>query len=405
MFWLELAFWLGAFCVFYTYLGYPLVLGLLARWGKGTPRRAPFHGSVSIVVAAHNEEAYLGRRLRELLDLLKTEELGGEVIVVSDGSTDRTAEVARSFAGEGVRLIELGENHGKAAALSAGVAAAQHDILVFADARQRWDPRALGYLLENFAEPAVGAVGGELLLESRPGVLAWVGLYWRLEKWLRRQESRLHSTVGVTGAICAVRRELFRSIPDGTLLDDVYWPLQVAMQGYRVVHDERAWAYDRLPVRMRDEFRRKVRTLTGNYQLAARLRGALVPVKNPLWWQYLSHKLARLVVPWVLVGMLIVSAALPGAFYDFGFRLQVAAYGVALLGTIHVVAREFRPAGILGSFLVLNTAAWLAFWVWISGRANRCWRRATYVEPAPPPADVAIPATATLTVAPQARTI
>src|SRR4029079_13531611 len=132
---------------------------------------------------------------------------------------------------------------------------------------------------------------GELILESNTGVSAGVGLYWRYERWLRKNEGRLNSTVGVTGAIAAVRRELFTPIPPGTILDDVYWPLCVAMKRHRVIHDPRALAYDRLPDRARDEFKRKVRTLTGNFQLFTRLPGALLPWKNPIWLQLISHKL------------------------------------------------------------------------------------------------------------------
>src|SRR5262249_54665110 len=187
-----------------------------------------------------------------------------------------------------------------------------HDILVFADARQRWDPLALRMLLENFADPEVGAVSGDLVVESAPGVMGGVGLYWRYEKWLRKKESQIHSTTGVTGAICAVRRALFPGGPPGTLLDDVYWPLCVVMGGHRVVHDKRAVAYDRLPERARDEFRRKVRTLTGCFQIVTRLPQTLLPWRNPVWVQFVSHKLLRLAVPWALLAMLLGSAVLPG---------------------------------------------------------------------------------------------
>src|SRR5262249_22324823 len=155
-----------------------------------------------------------------------------------------------------------------------------------------------------------------------PGVMAGVGLYWRVEKCLRKLESRLHSMVGVTGAICAVRRELFRPVPPGTLLDDVYWPMQVALQGHRVVHDERAHADARLPEKARDEFRRKVRTLSGNFQLVARLPETLAPWRNPLCWQFISHKLMRLAVPWALLAMLILSWFLPEPVYEAAFWIQ-----------------------------------------------------------------------------------
>ncbi len=184
-------------------------------------------------------------------------------------------------------MRELPARVGKAAALNAGCALAEHEIIVFADIRQTWEADALLLLLENFADPSVGAVSGDLLLRDADGVLAGVALYWRYEKMLRRLEGRVWSVVGATGAISAVRRQLFCAIPPGTLLDDVYWPLCVALQGFRVIHDRRAIAYDRLPSRTRDEFRRKVRTLSGNFQLldaaaggtAARTQSDLAPVR------------------------------------------------------------------------------------------------------------------------------
>ena len=318
---LEIVFWCLVGFVGYTYVIYPIVLALLARRGARVNSGEP-PTSVSVILAAYNEEAVLDRRLKELSNLVGGSGVRGEILVVSDGSTDRTVEIAREFADAGVRVLDLPRG-GKATALTAGAAAARHDVLVFADARQRWAADALVRLLENFADPTIGAVSGDLVVESAPGVMAGVGVYWKYEKLLRRLESRISSTVGVSGSISAVRRDLFRPIPAGTVLDDVYWPLRVAMQGYRVIHDERAHAYDRLPDQVRSEFRRKVRTLSGNYQLMARLTGALVPWRNPVWFQFVSHKLFRLLVPWALLALLVISALLPAGIYQVALAAQV----------------------------------------------------------------------------------
>ncbi len=379
MIWLELAFWVAASCVVYPYLLYPLFLAILARLRPRPLRlRRPAPRSASIVLAAHNEELAIDRRLTELTALLEATGFDGEILFVSDGSTDDTVAIARAHTKRFVRILELPERSGKAVALTRACAEAKYEIVVFADTRQTWAPDALELLLENFADPDVGAVSGDLIVVAGPGALGGVGLYWRHEKWLRRQESLAGSQVGVTGAISAVRRELFRPIPPGTLLDDVYWPLNVALQGKRVVHDARAMAYDRLPDKARDEFRRKVRTLAGNFQLATRLPAALLPWRSPVWIQFLSHKLLRLVVPWALLALLALSAVLPGWEYDVALVAQMLCYALGLAGMLPGVAARFKPASAAASFLVLNGAAWVAFWVWLTGREGQSWQKVNY---------------------------
>ncbi|MDB5358189.1 MAG: glycosyl transferase [Phycisphaerales bacterium] len=380
-------FWVCVICVLYAYVAYPILIAAIAK-ARGRPiRRGKVHvNSVSVVIAAHNERASIARRTREMTALIAASGLEGEVIIVSDGSTDGTAAAARSALpadGSPIKVIELMENHGKAAALNAGCSAARGGVIVFADVRQTWAPDSLTMLLRNFADPIVGAVGGELVVETAPGVMAGVGLYWRFEKWLRRQESRVHSTVGLTGAIAAVRSELFQRIPAGTILDDVYWPLRVTMQGFRVVHEGEARAFDRLPDRPRDEFRRKVRTLSSNFQLVARLPAALLPWRNPVWFQFISHKLLRLAVPWALLGTLAACAMLQGAAYRALLAAQLAFYTAALFGILRGSRVRMRFASAASSFVVLNAAAFLAFWVWITGNAGRTWTKVTYAPPPP----------------------
>jgi poly-beta-1,6-N-acetyl-D-glucosamine synthase len=378
---LQQIFWCSMGLVFYTYICYPIAIGLAARW-RSRPIR-PVGGEaplVSFITAAHNEEKYVERRLAELSALLLRSGRRGEIIIVSDGSTDRTVDRARRAAGPFVRVLELPQNVGKSAALNAGYKAARHPILVFSDFRQSWAQDSLQRLVENFADASVGAVSGNLVLESSPGVMAGVGLYWRFEKWIRRKESRFHSMIGVSGSICAVRRNLYHPIPPGTILDDVYWPMQVVMQGFRVVYDENAVALDHLPDRTQDEFRRKVRTLSGNYQLLTRLPRALSPWHNPVWVQFLSHKLLRLAVPWALLFSLMSSAFLESPLYCAAFWSQILMYVLGLAGMHKQVASRVRFASATASFLVLNAAAWLAFWVWITGRASGSWRKTVYRE-------------------------
>ena len=368
-------------CVLYTFAGYPLLLGLWALVRARPVVKGSFHGSFTILLAAHNEERNIGRRVEDLRRQIGDRD--GEILVIADGCTDDTARLAERFMdgrAPSVRVLAWPENRGKAAALSAAAVEARGEILFFADARQTWADDALTQMLGNFADPQVGAVSGDLVLESAPGVLAGVGLYWRFEKWLRGRESRVWSQVGVTGAIAAGRRSLFRLIPAGTLLDDVYWPLAIAMDGHRVVHDATARAFDRLPEKSSAEFRRKVRTLAGNYQLAALLPASLAPWRNPVWLAWVSHKLARLAAPWALIGLLTSALVLGEPLMHAFAAVQVAGYVAGLFG---LMTNRSRLLSAAGSFLVLNAAAWCAFWVWLLGRTGSAWRKVEYNVAAP----------------------
>jgi hypothetical protein len=178
-----------------------------------------------------------------------------------------------------------------------------------------------------------------------------------------------------------VRRTLYRPAPLGTILDDVYWPLCVAMSGHRVVHDRNALAYDRLPCKARQEFIRKVRTLSGNFQLAARLPEALVPWRNPIWYQFLSHKLLRLAVPWALLCVLGLSLILAGPLYKGLAIAQIAFYALALLGLLAGDTLRARIVTVPASFVLLNLAAAYALWIWARGESESTWRKVDYTTP------------------------
>jgi cellulose synthase/poly-beta-1,6-N-acetylglucosamine synthase-like glycosyltransferase len=355
-------FWISAALVAYVYAGYPALLALWARAADRRPRRSPFAAgawpSISIVIAARNEAPRLAARVRNLLD----QEYPGamEIVVVSDGSTDDPAASLRSF-GSAVRLIEVAHG-GKPAALNAGVAASSGEILLFADARQRVGDGALTALVENFADPGVGGATGELVLDCEEraadtDVGEAIGVYWKYEKWMRRNESRVWSTLGATGAIYALRRACWTPLPEATLLDDVLAPMRAVLDGCRIVFDERAVAYDRASTDAAAESRRKTRTLAGNYQILAQEPRLLIPLVNPVWVQYVSHKVGRLFVPWALIGLFASNLTLAHGrpFYAAVLGLQGIFYGLAISEALFD-ARE-RLARIAFTFVVLNLSA------------------------------------------------
>jgi biofilm PGA synthesis N-glycosyltransferase PgaC len=342
---MALTFWLCAAIVVYVYIGYPALLFVWAgvrRHGRRAHSRkrrekmkretgANCWPSISIVIAARNEAHRLPARLINLLGL----EYPGirQIIVVSDGSTDGTGDVLRRFAAA-VDVVSI-EAAGKAAALNAGVAAATGELLVFADARQTFAVDALIELARPFEDPRVGAVSGELILEQpdSSGTAEGLGLYWRLEKRLRELESDVNSMVGVTGAIYALRRSLWNPLPAGTILDDVLIPMRCVMQRQRVVFNRRAVAFDRF-ADSASEARRKRRTHAGNYQLLVLEPQLLVPWHNPIWLQYVSHKLGRLIVPYALIGLFVSNAMLASSSvaYAIAFSAQCSFYVLAAIG-------------------------------------------------------------------------
>jgi poly-beta-1,6-N-acetyl-D-glucosamine synthase len=336
---MEILFWTATIVIAYVYAGYPLLLAGWARLAPRPPRPSPdairHWPALSIIVAAKNEALRLPARVANLLEI--SYDGPREIIVVSDGSTDDTAGALAPF-GDRIRALAV-PSGGKPLALNAGVAVATGEILVFADARQRFDAHALPALVSNFADPQVGAVTGELMLDCERGGGAstigdGVGAYWKYEKWLRRHESLVWSTLGATGAIYALRRSLWTPLPADTLLDDVLAPMRAVLQGWRTVFEERAVAFDAAAPDAAAEARRKRRTLAGNYQILAQEPRLLLPIANPVWLQYVSHKVGRLLVPWALVVTFGSSAvlALGSSFYAAAFGVQLAFYGLAAAG-------------------------------------------------------------------------
>jgi len=254
-----------------------------------------------------------------------------------------------------VRLIER-PAEGKAAALNAGVSAARHEVLVFADARQRFARGALKALVASFADPAVGVVSGELVLDCEAGptesaAADGVGAYWRYEKWIRARETAVGSMLGATGAIYAMRRTAWRPLPPGTILDDVLAPMRAVLAGWRAVFEPAARAFDVAAPDTRAEQRRKTRTLAGNWQVLALEPRLLVPLANPVWIQYVSHKLGRLLVPFAMIAIVVSSAALASGSLvaQLAVLAQVVFYGLAAWGARLERAQGTPPVGTRGT--------------------------------------------------------
>ncbi len=364
------------FC-FYAYGGYPVYLVLRSRFSPVSNISGEVTPFVSVVIAACNEERTILKRLENLLAQDYPADRY-EIIVVSDGSADGTNEIVASHAEHGVLLIPLAKRVGKAAALNQGIIRAGGDIIVFADARQTFATDTLRRLAANFADPSAGCVSGELVLldNADSGIRAEMGAYWQYEKAIRKFESASGSVVGATGAIYAIRKDLYRPLPGGTILDDVLTPMNIALQGYRVLFDGTAVAYDVVSKDIDQEWTRKVRTLAGNWQILSLAPFLAIPWRCPLWWRFLSHKIFRLLVPFVLPCLLITNMALEGPVYRAALFAQLAFYAGALAGLAIPDLRRLRPINIACFFLVMNLAALAGFWRWITGRCATSWQPA-----------------------------
>jgi len=359
-----------------TYVGYPVVLMLFSRIAA-KPLRPAVGGSpdtqggglpqVTCIVAAHNEGEQLIAKVRNLLDLdYPAERL--KVLIADDSSTDGSPARARALNPQRVQVVSNPSRQGKSCALVHAVKASEGDILLMCDTRQRFEAGVARALVRPFADPSVGAVTGCLLLEGTRGP----GVYWRYELAIRKMEARVGSMVGVTGAIYAIRRECFPlELPPETLLDDLYVPMRAVLAGWRVVCAEDARAFD-VEQGVEREFKRKVRTLTGNYQLVALLPWLLLPWRNPLFWQFAWHKLARLLCPWALALALLCSLVAPGLRPMLIAMLLLGVCALAVLGMLRG-ERAGRLARLCHTFLALNFAAVLGLWNYLRGDFQVTW--------------------------------
>jgi len=372
-------FWMSMLLLVYVYVGYPVIAAMRARLWTRPRERAPIEPTVSVVVIAHNEAERIGKRIENLLALeYPRQKL--EIVIGSDGSTDQTVERARRYERFGVIVRAFQQHRGKPAVVNALVPTVRGEIVVFADARQRFDSQTIRQLVANFADRHVGAASGELVITAADGTAAaghGAALYWRYEKFIRSAEGRVDSTIGATGAIYAIRRELFEPIPDDTLLDDVLIPLRIVRRGYRVVFEPQARAYDGASSTALQEFVRKTRTIAGLFQLIAREGWLLNPFQNRLWFETLSHKVFRVALPMFHVSLVASNIALADwGFFGLLLTLQMSFYALALIGFIQRNAR--RRAMVFSAPCAMCLLLWatiVGFYRFITHRQQVTWER------------------------------
>jgi biofilm PGA synthesis N-glycosyltransferase PgaC len=362
----------------YTYLGYPALIALCARL---RPAPAGVAGvsddlpSVSVLLPVFDGAAALPAKIDSLL-AQDYPAARLEILIYCDGCRDDSEAVARAATERAgtdgrIRVFAERDRRGKAAALNRLASEARGERLLFTDVRQPLSANSARALVAALSDARTGCATGRLVLRGAAGS----GAYWRYEDWIRRQESRFRGVVGMTGAIAMMRRADFVPLPEGLILDDVWIPMRRALAGQRVRAVPEAVAYDAAFDDGR-EFRRKVRTLAGNYQLFALLPALLLPLRNPIWFETFSHKVLRLGAPWLMIALLAASFASVAWGGDRGIPMrlllagQLAFYLAAALG-----ARAGRLAGVARTFVVLNAAALVGLARFLRGRGRGRHRR------------------------------
>ena len=381
-------FWASVALLVYTYFGYPALVGLWARLAPHPVAASPdYLPRVAIIVVARNEV----QRIQAKIETCLAQDYPPErlrLFIASDGSTDGMERVVHACSDPRVSLIAFPAPRGKASCLNDAIALCDEDVLVLTDVRQRLHPEAVRQLVGNLADPQVGAVSGELVFVSDDPTpfASGVGAYWRYEKFIRRSQAAIHSSPGVTGALYALRRSCFKPIAPCTILDDVAIPMLVAMQGKRIVFESRAIAYDAPSAQARQERRRKVRTLAGNFQLLKLYPQLLLPWRNPIIVQFVSHKVLRLLAPWAMIVALACSALLAAhsTFYAALLGAQLGFYALPLLGELIPSLRNRTPVKLATTFIALNAYAILGLLEFLTNRDAHLWRAGPAAAPEQP---------------------
>ncbi|HUI85271.1 MAG TPA: glycosyltransferase family 2 protein [Candidatus Binatia bacterium] len=368
-------FVLACVVAFYALFGYPLLLDWLARRASNPVRKDGKLRTVSFVIAVYNGEKFLERKLRTIFAQNYPRELM-EILVISDGSTDCTEEIARSFAGQGVKFLRVPRG-GKAAALNAGVPLISGEILVLNDVRQTLDPDCLRNVIACFGDPRVGAVSPQtIIVRGETLEEATTSLYWRYEHWIRLRLTRIDSTFGTSGAFTAMRRSLWVPLPPGTLLDDVYVPLKAFFQGYRILYEPTATMYD-FPTALHSEFRRKVRLQAGLYQML-KIMPELLSSRNRMRLHFLSAKYGRIVIPYCMIAVALATIGLPPYWRAAAAWGQGLFYGLAALDAVVPDGSTLkRLTSPVRTFVVLMAASLAAVRVYFVPPTS-LWKEAFY---------------------------
>jgi len=379
---LKAMFWGGVFLLFYVYLGYPLLLIIINKMlsPKTLKKKEDYRWpSVSIVIAAYNEEKVIGDKLKNCLSLNYPAELL-EIYIASDGSSDKTNDIVRQYTEKDKRihLLEFPRT-GKSGVLNKAMAYIKSEIVVFSDANTEYMRDALVNLVKHFSDEKVGCVCGRLIYRNPGEVVSGKGenFYWRYETALKKMESRLGYVAGANGAIYAIRKKLFEPLPPKTINDDFMISMRILKRGLKCIYEENAIAYEDVAPNIEGEFRRHVRDGAGHYIAICHLSGLLNPLLGLRSFIYWSHRILRWLAPFILILLFLLNMLLLKIpFYLLSFILQVGFYLSAIISFIYLKNKRL-PFLIYMPFYFcnLNLALLLGFLKALTGRQKIMWER------------------------------
>ncbi len=379
----QFIFWISVLILVYTYIGYPAIIALLTRLKprKVNNQRMSKLPKVSLVIAAHNEEKVIRQKIENSLSIDYPEELIS-IIIVSDGSLDRTNEIVNEFASNPkVRLIQYQPRQGKAHALNLGVARSKSEIIVFSDANIWYEPDSIRMLVRNFSDPPIGCVCGKVLLQKPQGSTEPLGegAYMKYERFIHQTESRFHTMIGTDGAMYAIRRELFRPIPEDAIVDDFIIAMSVLEKNYRIFYEPEATGCEEAASSVSQEFKRKVRMIAGGFQAIGILGAVLNPLLHPIvFFQFVSHKLLRWLAPIFMLGVFITNIfLLSNRFYQVMLFGQLLFYSIAIIATLQENLRKRALFYFPYYFCSLNLAATVGLKRFLTGNQPVKWEKIT----------------------------
>jgi cellulose synthase/poly-beta-1,6-N-acetylglucosamine synthase-like glycosyltransferase len=369
----RIIFWIAIAVPVYAYFGYPIVLLLLRLIVHRPVKKTPVEPRVSFVIPAYNEEKVIEQKIRNTMALdYPADRL--EIVVASDGSKDDTVGIARQFEdGKRVRVFAYPVNRGKVTALNETVPQLTGEIVVLSDAAAILNRDAVRKLVENFADPRIGAATGRytVVKADEASMGKSEDFYWKYETYLKIQESQIASTLGGHGHLQAIRKELYPFPPPGTINDDYVIPVSVLSKGYRAVFEPEAIGWEE--AHEMAGFGRRVRIMAGNMQQLREIKGLLWPLRPLPLFFFLSHKASRLVVPFAMVAALVANALLLGSpFYAVLFCLQAVFYAMALLGAVV----RLQPKALLLPFYfcMINAATFFGLYHALTSRRKMAWK-------------------------------